>query len=280
MPADSCSMALKDRFASRWDAWDEEVHDRGDAAPYLAAAKDEELLELLAGWSDKDRKYERDIIAVEIQNRLAERSRKLPGGADDVLRAAFVAYGAAASSQKAIHAAEAILKASGDIELGRTVSASAYLSLDTTKLAMEAAQAHAAEVQAALTKSRIAEQLVEDAAEAAREAAEKAELGAKRVAELGHTEEAEAARAAAKRLRETAEEVARRLRESRKSGRHEAPHAARDAADQVARTAEKVARELRGSRRHDEVSPAALDAAEQIRETAVDVARKLREEDP
>jgi hypothetical protein len=212
-------MEITDRFAERWQEWDARVHGREDAAAFLKSAKDEELLELLAGRSDKDRKYERDVVATEIQNRLARRAKEHPESAEQVFRAAYVAYEAAAKGQKAIHTAEGILKASGDVDLGVSVSSSAIASLDTTKLAMEAAQAHVAELQAAQAQSRIAEQLVEDAAQAALDAAAKADAGAGRVAELGHEAEAQAAREAAQRIRAAAAEAAKKLRAARSDDR-------------------------------------------------------------
>ena len=216
-------MEITDRFAQRWQTWDACVHGRADAATFLKSAKDEELLELLAGASDKDRKYERDVVATEIQNRLAQRAKEHPEGAEQVFRAAYAAYEAAAKGQKALHTAEGILKASGDMDLGVNVSASATLSLDATKLAMEAAQAHVAELQAAQAQSRIAEQLVEDAAQAALEVAAKTERGAGRVAELGHEAEARAAREAALRIREAAAEAAEKLRAAKDAAEGRGP---------------------------------------------------------
>lgn len=208
-------MDITDRFGDRWDEWDANVHDRAQARKFLRAAKDEDLLELLAGDSSKDRKYERDIVTIEIENRLSARNRTHPQGADEVLEAARLAYEAAARGQLAIHTAEAILKASGDTDLGTSVSTAAFLSLDSTKLALEAAQTHAAELQKALAQSRVAERLVEDAAEAALLVVEKAAAGARRVAELGHLAEAQAASEAARVIRDAATEAARKLREAK-----------------------------------------------------------------
>lgn len=210
-------MEIRDRFAQHWLAWDERVHDRSDAVAFLRAAKDEDLLELLAAESPVDRKYARDVVTTELQNRLAGRHMAHPRGAEEVMVAAQQAYEAAADGQKAIHTAEAILKASGDLELGTSVSTAAYISLDTTKVALEAARAHAAELQSALTQSRIAERLLEDAAKAARDVLDKAAAGAKRVAELGHVAEADAARKAAELIRVAADTAAHKLREGRKS---------------------------------------------------------------
>lgn len=210
-------MAITDRFALSWVRWDQRVQQGQEPTVFLKSAKDEELIELLAGDSGTDRKYERDIVAVEIQNRLAQRNRSLPLGADEVLKAAYIAYEAAAKSQRAIHAAEGILKASGDTALGVAVSGSAIASLDTTKLALEAAQEHAANVQATLAQSRVAEQLAQDAVDSAMQAAAKAQLGAERIAELGHEEEARVAREAAEALRAAAEDVAREVAEAKRT---------------------------------------------------------------
>lgn len=205
-------MEIRDRFADTWIDWDERVQGRTDAAAFLRAAKDEQLLELLAGESDRDRKYERDILATEIQNRLARRSMELPGGATDVYRAASVAHEAAVQSQIAIHTAGGILKANGDSDLGVSISAAAIVSLDTTRLALDAAREHLSELQAAFAQSRVAERLIHDAAQAALEAAVKTEQGAARLASLGHARDAAAAREAASRLREAAEDAAQQLR--------------------------------------------------------------------
>lgn len=208
-------MEITDRFARRWEDWDDQVQDREGAVAFIRHAKDEELLELLAGDSDKDRKYERDVVMTELQNRLTNRHVEHPQGADEVMLAAQQAYEAAAAGQRAIHTAEGILKASGDMELGMAVSSAAYLSLDTTKVALEAAREHAAELQAALMQSRIAERLIEDAAEAALEVVERAAAGAKRVEELGHVDEARAAREAAELIRVAALVAATKLRETK-----------------------------------------------------------------
>lgn len=214
-------MEIVDRFAHRWLEWDAQVDGREQATAYLYAAKDEQLLELLAGGSPRDRKYERDIVMTELQNRLANRHIEHPQSADEVLLAAEQAYEAAANGQKAIHTAEAILKASGDLDLGTSVSTAAFVSLDTTKVALDAARVHAAELRAALAQSRIAERLIEDAATAARDVLDKAAEGARRVTELGHRAEAEAAREAADLIRVAAQVAAEKLRDARRLPR---PH--------------------------------------------------------
>jgi hypothetical protein len=206
-------MTPTDRFADRWREWDSRVHERADATAFLKTATDETLIELLAGNSDRDRKYERDIIATEIQNRLAKRATDHPEGADEVFRAAYAAYEEAARGQRAMHTAENILKTHGDVELGNAVSLAANLSLDATRLAMKAAQQHAIDLQAARAQSRIAARLAEDAEQIAEEAQAKAERAAARVAELGHAAEAQAAREAAARLHDAAATAAKKLRD-------------------------------------------------------------------
>lgn len=244
-------MAITERFGSRWDEWDARVPTRTEASEFLREAMDEDLLELLAGSSPKDRKYERDIITIELQNRLAGRHLTHPRGAAEVLAAAQQAYEAAAHGQKPIHAAEAILKASGDMALGASVSAAAYVSLDSTKLALDAARAHAAELQAALTQSRVAERLLEEAAQAARDVLDKAAAGAKRVAELGHVAEADAARRAAELIRVAADVAAQKLHEERERngiGHLAEAEAAREAAELIRRAALTAVQKLQDER--------------------------------
>ncbi|MEA3201822.1 MAG: hypothetical protein QOE90_3250 [Thermoplasmata archaeon] len=247
-----------DRFAQRWDTWDAQVHDGEDVRTFLDAAKDEELLELLAAESPKKRKYERDIVMTELQNRMTGRNLEQPQGAADVLVAAELAYEAAANGQMAIHTAEAILKASGSTELGSSVSSAAYLSLDTSRVALDAARAHSAELQAALAQSRVAERLIEDAAEAARLVVERAAAGAKRIEELGHREEADAAREAAALIQTAVEVAAKKLRLSRgletptqnaESRRLDEAKAAAEATELIRGAADLALRKLDAGRR-------------------------------
>lgn len=197
---------VTDRFAKSWDQWDKSVRTRADIPRFLKEASDEDLVELLAGASKTDRKYERDIVATEILNRLGRRHRDLPAAAAEVLESAEAAYQAAAEGQRAIHMAEGILKATGQETLGAEVSASAFASLDTTKLAFEAAQQNSADVQAAVAQSRIAREFAE-ASVATAEAAQKAtDDAAEHLEAAGHAEAAAEARLAADRMRETAEE--------------------------------------------------------------------------
>lgn len=149
---------FSDRFADLWVAWDTR-HDEGDnVQPFLAAAKDEELIELLAGESVRNRKYERDVIATEILNRLHRRNTSVPASADAVLRAAEAAELSAEAGQAAIHTCEALLHAAGEHDLGQAVSESAYHSLDAAKLALDAAHRHAVEVQVNLAQSRLGDE--------------------------------------------------------------------------------------------------------------------------
>lgn len=249
-------MEIRDRFAQHWLVWDERVHDRSEAVAYLRAAKDEDLLELLAADSPLDRKYERDVVTTELQNRLAGRHMAHPRGAEDVLVAAQQAYEAAADGQTPIHRAEAILKANGDLALGASVSTAAFVSLDSTKLALDAARTHAAELQAALTQSRIAERLLEEAAQAARDVLDKAAAGAKRVAELGHVAEADAARKAAELIRAAADVAAQKLRDGRarpSPGHLAEAEAVRDATELIRLAAIAAVRKLQEGQ--DEAHP-------------------------
>lgn len=190
-------MHVSDRFGELWRKWDASVQERADIPGFLERATDEDLVELLAGASAVDRKYERDIVATEIVNRLGRRHRDLPAAADQVLRSAEIAYEAAAEGQRAIHTAEGILKATGEAELGEEVSASAYASLDTTRVAFEAAQKNSADVQATVSQSRLAKLLAEDAGRTAERTSDATEAAMGHLESTGHHKEAGAARRAA-----------------------------------------------------------------------------------
>lgn len=199
-------MEITDRFAKHWQKWDGSVRDRADIPAFLRAAKDEDLIELLAGSSaSADRKYARDVIATEILNRLHKRHNDLPSAAGEVLHAAEQAYEAAADGQRAIHTAESILKASGDSALGAKVSAAAYASLDTTRLAFEAAQQNSADVQATVAQSRVANRLAEDAAMTAKEGSDATRAAAASLKDSGHDKEAKAAHKAATEIEDAAQ---------------------------------------------------------------------------
>lgn len=197
-------MSITDRFAKLWEQWDGNVRHRGDVPEFLKNAKDEDLVELLAATSPTTRKYERDIIATEVLNRLHRRHHDLPNAASEVLNAAEIAYDAAAEGQRAIHAAEGILKAQGEQELGETVSAAAYASLDTTRLAFEAAQKNSADVQATVAQSRVANHLAEDAAAQAKIGSDATRAAARTLEAAGHKQEADAAHKAATQITEAA----------------------------------------------------------------------------
>lgn len=208
-------MNITDRFAELWVEWDERVRTIKDVPAYLAEAKDEDLIELLAGATGRERKYERDVVATEIMNRLGRRHNDLPAAAAQVLSSAEAAYDAAARGQKAIHTAESILKASGQTALGVDVSASAYASLDTTKLAFEAAQQNSADVQAVVSQSRVAHRLAEDAARTADRGSEATHDAARSLHESGHAEEAQAAYEAADEIAEAAQATVEAVEEER-----------------------------------------------------------------
>lgn len=198
-------MEISDRFGRLWERWDSRVRDRSDIPLYLTEAKDEDLIELLAASAPQERKYERDIIATEILNRMRRRTTSLPSAASEVLRSAEAAYEAAAEGQKAIHTAEGILKATGEEALGAEVSATAYASLDTTKLAFEAAQQNSADVRATIAQSRVAHHLADDASHVAREASDATRAAAEPLAEAGRHKEADAAREAADKIHRATE---------------------------------------------------------------------------
>ena len=198
-------MHITDRFAKLWVNWDATVQSRADIPDVLRSAKDEDLIELLAGASAQDRKYERDVVATEILNRLHRRHSDLPAAAAEVLRSAEAAYEAAAQGQQAIHTAEGILKAEGKAALGAEVSASAYTSLDTTKLAFEAAKQNISDVQASVSRSRIANRLAEDAVNVAEKTSDATRKASRPLEDAGHPVQAKAACDAADDMTEKAQ---------------------------------------------------------------------------
>ncbi|HUR69976.1 MAG TPA: hypothetical protein VM370_12080 [Candidatus Thermoplasmatota archaeon] len=210
-------MDVTDRFAKLWERWDGDVGERSQIPAYLARATDEDLVELLAAASAKDRKYERDVIATEVLNRLHRRQNDLPAAAAEVLRSAHAAYEAATKGQRAIHTAEGILKAHGDEELGADVSASAYASLDTTRLAFEAAQQNSADVEAAISRSRIAQELAQDAAKTAERTGEATREAAGSLAASGHKHEAKQAQKAADEITDAANATVEALAREREA---------------------------------------------------------------
>lgn len=197
-------MEVTDRFGSLWLRWDGAVKDRSQIPAFLTEASDEDLIELLAGAPTGDRKYECDVVATEILNRLHRRNRDLPTVAEKVLRSAEVAYEAATEGQRAIHKAESILKASGEEDLGREVSASAYASLDTTRLAFEAARKNSEDVQATIAQSRATHRLADAALESASDVVDATRQAVDVLEEQGHASAAHEARRAASRIEGTA----------------------------------------------------------------------------
>jgi hypothetical protein len=218
-------MKLSDRFAQLWDEWDGRLREGEDVVSFLEAAKDEELIELLAGESVRERKYERDIVATEILNRLHRRHTDFPAGAEAVLHNAQAAQRSAEAGQAAIHASEALLHAAGEHELGQSISESAYESLDATKLALGAAQQHAADVQSSLSQSRLGDKASaprqEDLDRTAQAAARAARRGSDLTDDLeahmgaiGKGPEGKAAAKAGQAIREAADAAAEAAREA------------------------------------------------------------------
>lgn len=197
---------MNSRFGKTWAEWDKRV-DNGEApASILRDAKDEDLVEVLGGESPSDRRYVRDIIATELLNRLRSRS-KHPAAAESAANSALRARDAAEEGQEAIHRAERLLKASGQVELGSAVSASAYASLDASQEAFKAARDHAESLQQTLAQSRAGGQLAEDAARAAETGTDiTRDLGAK-MESIGRAKEGRAATAAARAIRTTADQA-------------------------------------------------------------------------
>lgn len=208
-------MDITDRFASLWARWDAAVHDRSEIPAFLSDASDEDLIELLAGAPRGDRKYECDVVATEILNRLHRRHRDLPTVAHEVLRSAELAYEAATEGQRAIHKAESILKAGGDEDLGREVSAAAYASLDTTRLAFEAAQRNSEDVHATVAQSRATQRLAGAAVESAEDAVGATREAASILAEQGHHDAAKEAEMAAARIERAADRTVSAVSEER-----------------------------------------------------------------
>lgn len=209
-----------DRFAKLWETWD--THQGPDEVlRFLQDAKDEELIELLAGESARNRKYERDVIATQILNRLHKRHNDFPAGAQSVLRSAEAAQLAAESGQAAIHASETLLHEAGEHELGQSISESAYESLDATKGALQAARRHAANVQESLAQSRQgqpekarksraeAQKSAEAAAEAAQRGSALTEGLEKHMRATGNPREGKAAAEAGEAISEAADAAAK-----------------------------------------------------------------------
>lgn len=196
------------RFGKLWARWDARIDAGESPQDILKHAKDEDLIEVLGGESSYDRKYARDIIATELLNRLHSRSMKHPAAAKAAQISAKLAHEAAAEGQTAIHTAEELLKASGEWDLGSSVSASAFASLDASKAAFDAAREHADSLHQTLSESRTGEELAREAAHAAQEGSDLTrELGA-RMKDMGRWKEGEAADQAGRKIQASADKAA------------------------------------------------------------------------
>lgn len=196
------------RFGRLWTEWDSRL-DRGETpVDILREAKDEDLVEILAGESERDRKYARDIIATEILNRLHARSMRHPTAAKAAQASARLAHLAAKEGQEAIHLAEGLLKGSGQEALGAAVSASADASLAASKAAFTAAQQHADSLHQTLAQSRVGGELARDAAEAAEMGSEITRGLGEILKGIGREKEGQAAERAGRKIQATADQSA------------------------------------------------------------------------
>lgn len=193
------------RFGRLWATWDARIREGQSPQDILRSAKDEDLVEILAGESTRDRKYARDIIATEILNRMRVRSTTQHAGASDVEASARAAHEVAQDSQEAIHLAEGILKASGEFPLGAAVSASADASLQATEAAFDSAKVHAEALHRTLAQSRAGAELAAEAAEIADEGREITRDLEETMTALGRGEEGRAASAAARAIQKAAD---------------------------------------------------------------------------
>lgn len=201
-------MENRGRFGKLWDAWDARVRNGEQPTAILREAKDEDLVELLGAESFGDREYARDIIATELLNRLRSRSTSQAAAANAVTSSAQNAHEAAIEGQEAIHRAEGILKESGEWDLGASVSASAYRSLDATEAAFIAAKDSAHHLERSLAQSRAGSELAGEAARVADQGREITERIEGKMDDLGRGEEGRAAGAASRAISKAAEEAA------------------------------------------------------------------------
>lgn len=193
------------RFGRMWAAWDRRV-DAGEApSEILRDSNDEDLVEILGGESEHDRRYARDIIATELLNRLHSRTMKHPAAAKAAEKSAKIALDAAQEGQAAIHHAEELLKESGRFELGDAVSQSAYASLDAAEAAFDAAKEHADSLHQTLAQSRAGRQLSEKAADAGEHGRKVTRNLEKKMESIGSAEEGRAAAEASRRIRDATE---------------------------------------------------------------------------
>lgn len=196
------------RFGKLWAAWDASIAAGLVTVDILRNAKDEELIEILAGESRLDRKYARDIIATEILNRMHARSTTQHPGARDVETSARVAHEVAQGGQEAIHHAEGILKASGHFPLGAAVSASADATLQATQAAFDSAKIQAEALHETLAQSRVGAELSAEAAHVAEEGREITRELEKTMGSLGRAAEGRAASNAARNIQKAADHAA------------------------------------------------------------------------
>lgn len=196
------------RFGKLWADWDDRI-DRGESpTKILLDSKDEDLVEVLGGESELNRKYARDIIATELLNRLHLRSTRHPAAAKVAQTSAMIARDAAKDGQAAIHHAEEILKSSGQHELGTAVSASAYKSLDASEAAFAAAKEHAEALHETLAQSRVGEDLARDAAAAAEVGRKVTHKLGEQMERMGKGKEGRAAKEASAAIKTTADQAA------------------------------------------------------------------------
>lgn len=198
-----------------WEKWLRHLETSDDAARLISLANDEDLVALLSTPSVNESQIDRDTIAAELMRRLARRETDLPSGALDVLRSARAAYSAAIRAQRPMSAAQAILHAEGARDIGRSVSASATSSLATTKVAYEAAQEHAKDVQTTMAQTRVSETLAGDAAETATRGSDATRDLETLLKEGGHAKEGREADEAARDVATTAQTAKALARKNR-----------------------------------------------------------------
>lgn len=196
------------RFGKLWSAWDARIATGQPPGDILRNAKDEDLVEILAGESRLDRRYARDIIATEILNRMHARSTTQHPGAREVEASARAAHEVAQDSQEAIHHAEGILKSSGQYALGAAVSASADASLLATGAAFDSAKIQAEALHETLAQSRVGAELAAEAAEVADEGREITRELEQKMDAIGRGKEGRAASAAARDIQRATERAA------------------------------------------------------------------------
>lgn len=199
------------RFGKLWAAWDARIAAGQPPQDILKNAQDEDLVEILAGESTRDRRYARDIIATEILNRMRARSTTQHPGARGVEASAKAAYEVARDSQEAIHRAEGILKASdvpGDFALGAAVSASADASLRATLAAFDSAKLQAEALRETLAQSRVGTELADEAAHAADAGREITRTLERTMTSMGRGAEGRAASDAARNIQKATDHAA------------------------------------------------------------------------